>query len=152
MNSSARPSLLDEIEAWLRQRPDIRYVRAQSRGMGDSIRIEGQDQQGFPVELIQESSPAWTIYAGEYGMHIHAADREEAEAWLHLLLSEACQLEVSLGAFTVRCVLMERQGQDWKTVEHFGAFVPRFWKRRERLSFRNHIVRFDDEERSDGSN
>lgn len=149
MNGSVRPPLLDEIEAWLCQRPDIRYARSQTRGVGDSIRVEPQDEQGFSVQLVQERFPAWTVYAGEYGAHIHAADQEEAEAWLHLLLSDACQLEIILGAFSVRSIIKERQGQDWKAVEHFGALVPRFWKGRERLLLRNHLVRFDKEDGSD---
>jgi hypothetical protein len=150
MNSVAS-SLLDEFEAWLRQRPDMQYFRSQSRDARDSIRIEPKDDHGFSVELIQECACAWTIYAGEYGTHIHAADREQAKEWLHLLLSDACRLEISLGAFTVRSVLMERQGLDWKAVEHFGALVPRFWKRRERLSLRNHFISLDEEQQSDRS-
>lgn len=147
MSVAAPSSLFDQIEAWLRRQPAIRYVRSQSENAGESIEIEAQDEHGFSVAIAEDDPPWWTISVGEHGVHIHAADQEEAERWLHLLLSDACQIEITLGAFSVRGLIREWQQGGWTTVYTYRAFMPRFWKSRSQWVLRNRLVRIlDDDE------
>jgi len=99
-------TVIDEIEAKLKRRPEIRYEIGQNR-----ICVPAASDHGFPVELVVNRDAFIVSFSG---WHEEFSDKDDAMNCFAFGLSRDCRLKVSrYGSFEYKWTVESSENGVW---------------------------------------
>jgi hypothetical protein len=129
-------STIQKVIDILKKYPGIQYTNTD-----DSISVDTQDENGFPVTLCVGGRELM-VSADFWHEHFDKDEEEHALNCFAFLLSDACRIKVEYRGEKPKSWTLESfENGEWKSDSTTGVFNLRFWRPTQVAYFQNRLIK-----------